>query len=133
MLQVRPAVCAMSSSLCEHRVWVGACDVCKPIHTSRDQAWHFQHPTLGYIDSKGEFDRRCKAKGLVRVSTDDLVTRGEPTKPSMPKVDPKMIGNLVQEIKQQATPDRVEAKWRESQAKAKQAISPTGVDYAGVK
>ena len=79
------------SMRCPHGVWEPACSVCKPIHTSRDQTWHFQHPTLGHIDSKGEFDRRCKVKGLVRVSTDELMTRGEPTKPDCPKVSEKMI------------------------------------------
>lgn len=118
-------------SFCEHGIWIGACGVCKPIQTSRDQAWHFQHPTLGQIDSKGEFDRRCKAKGLVRVSTDELVTRGEPTKPSLPRVSKEMIGGLVRELAAQAkNPALVERKWRETQAKVRTPLSPVGVEYA---
>ena len=117
---------------CPHGVWEPACSVCKPIHTSRDQTWHFQHPTLGHIDSKGEFDRRCKVKGLVRVSTDELMTRGEPTKPDLPKVSEHVIGAIYREVKEQVkNPVLVEQKWRESQAKVATPLSPVGVDYAG--
>src|SRR3990167_4711316 len=42
---------------CVHEIWVGACPMCKPVHTSRDQAWHFDHPSMGRFDSKGAFDR----------------------------------------------------------------------------
>ena len=134
MLQMWTDLCTMSvRSTCEHGVWVGACDVCKPIHSSRDQAWPFRHPTLGYIDSKRVFDARCKAKGLVRVSTDELTTRGNPTTPSMPKVDVATIGAIYQDIKQQAkNPELVERKWRETQAKVRIPISPVGVELAGV-
>ena len=116
---------------CPHGIWPAACAPCKPIHSSKDQAWHFQHPTLGYIDSKGEFDRRCKAKGLVRVSTDELMTRGEPTKPGPVKVDQKVIGSLVREFKEKAkNPDIVAQHEQEHTARMKDVISPVGVDYA---
>ena len=116
---------------CPHGIWPAACATCKPIHSSKDQAWHFQHPTLGYIDSKGEFDRRCKAKGLVRVSTDELMTRGEPTKPGPVRVDQKVIGSLVREFKEKAkNPDIVAQHEQEHTARMKDVISPVGVDYA---
>ena len=116
---------------CTHGVWEVACAICKPVHSSRDQAWHFRHPTLGYISSKGEFDRRCKAKGLVRVSTDELVTRGEPTKPGAVKVNPRMIGNLVQEFMAKSrNPDLVAAQAQRVAERVKTPLSPVGVDYA---
>ena len=117
---------------CRHQVWIGACPTCKPIQVNRDQAWHFDHPTLGHIDSKGVFDRRCKAKGLVRVSTDELTTRGEPTKPALPVVSTQMIGGIVRELRQQMrTPGVVERTWRETQARVHTPISPVGVEMAG--
>ena len=119
---------------CSHGVWESACDVCKPIHTSRDQAWHFKHPTLGYIDSKGEFDRRCKAKGLVRVSTDELMTRGEPSKPSLPTVDRKLIeGILREELPKSRNPEFVAEKERLQQTRLATPISPVGVEYVRAK
>ena len=117
---------------CPHGVWEGACATCKPIHTSRDQAWHFCHPTLGYIDSKGEFDRRCKAKGLVRVSRDELVTRGEPTKPDPVRVNRKMIGEMVREFKEKAkNPEFVVQQEQKVAQRMSTPLSPVGVDYAG--
>ena len=117
---------------CPHGIWVGACAICKPVHSSRDQAWHFTHPTLGQINSKGEFDRKCKAKGLVRVSTDELTTRGEPTKPALPSVNRQQIGAIVRDLKQQmGNPAVIERKWQETQARVQQPLSPVGVDRAG--
>lgn len=118
-----------AATRCVHAVWIGACPTCRPVHTSRDQAWHFTHPTLGHIDSKGEFDRRCKAQGLVRVSTDELLTRGKPTTPALPKVSSAQIGEIVRDLKQRAAnPAVIEQKWRETQAKVQTPISPVGVE-----
>ena len=121
---------------CPHGRWIGACDVCKPIHTSRDQAWHFRHPTLGYIDSKGEFDRRCKAKGLVRVASDELVTRGEPTKPPLPTRQEigKLLDGVVHDVMAQSrNPVRVEQTWRKTHQRVRQPLSPVGVEYVQPK
>lgn len=118
-------------SQCAHGKWEGACNICKPIHVSKDQTWNFKHPTLGYINSKGGFDRKCKEAGLVRVCEDDLVTRGNPTKPADIKVDKKAIGAIYNDIRQQSkNPQLVEQKWRETQKKVSEPISPVGVDYA---
>ncbi len=117
---------------CPHGVWVGACATCKPIHSSRDQAWHFTHPTLGRIDSKGEFDRRCKAKGLVRVSTDELMTRGEPTRPSLPTLDRKQIETILrEELPKSRNPELVAQKEQEQQRRLATPLSPVGVEYVG--
>ena len=116
---------------CPHAVWIGACPACHPIHTSKDRTWHFTHPTLGQIDSKGAFDRRCKENGLVRVSEDELTTRGNPTKPAMPRLSERVIGDIYSDVKQQSrNPDLVEQKWRETQANVATPISPVGVEYA---
>ena len=93
--------------------------------------WRFKHPTLGYIDSKGEFDRRCQAKGLVRVSSDELTTRGVPTRPTMPKLDPNRMSEIVREVREQSkNPDLVNRKWKESHELVEKPLSPVGVDYA---
>lgn len=119
---------------CEHGIWIGACSACKPIHTNRDQAWHFDHPVFGRIDSKGAFDRHCKAKGWVRVSTDELMTRGEPTKRALPdrREIAQQVEGVIREVKaESANAERVERKWRETQERVATPVSPVGVDYAG--
>jgi len=106
--------------------------MCKPVHTSRDQAWHFDHPSMGRFDSKGAFDRACKAKGLVRVSTDELVTRGEPTKPPPFSIDRTSIQKILrEELPKSRNYDLVARKEQEQQQRLATPISPVGVDYAG--
>lgn len=125
-------VASASPVFCQHRVESFCCATCKPIHSSKDQLWEFTHPRLGPIHSKGVFDRKCREQGLVRVSQDELMTRGEPTKPSLPSrwEISRRVESVIRDVKaQSANQELVERKWRETQERAAHPASPVGVEY----
>lgn len=74
-------------SNCSHGVWDGACAVCKPIHSPKDQLYHFRYRFKdGWKDihSKAQFQRHLKARGLVQTTKDDVLKNGQPYQPGPP-------------------------------------------------
>lgn len=110
-----------TSTDCEHGVWVGACNACKPIHTSRDQLWHFDYPFKAgqpkvAIHSKRQFDVECRARGLRHVSRDDLLSKGQPSRPQPKTMNRQVLEPVLKQVIQESkSKDRVETAWKRQQ------------------
>jgi len=101
---------------CPHGCWEPACDVCKPIQVPKDQLWSFRwrYKTEQHdVYSKAQFDRLCKARGLVRTTKDDLLSRGRAYTPDDRPFDTSKIQRELQTIvKEVKNPALVERQWR---------------------
>ena len=71
-------------------------EVCCPektIYTSKDQLWTYTHPFTRtdqvQIHSRGQFERECTKRNLRFMSRDELVYKGQPYHPEMPKLTTK--------------------------------------------
>ena len=110
------------SNQCTHGIWMGACHFCKPIQTSKDQAWTFTYPFKSndrvQIHSKGQFLKECKRRKLRWTGTDDLLKGGEPYSGAKRPLEwPKYEGVVQQVIQEAKSKDRVEQKWQQLQTK----------------
>ena len=106
---------------CSHGVWIGACNICKPVHTSKDQLWNVTYPFSQKdqvpLHSKGQFARECRKLGLVPTTTDDLVKQGTPYHPAREPIPTHRVEPMIREIIQESkSKDRVEQKWRQQEA-----------------
>lgn len=101
---------------CRHGVWEHACNRCKPIQVPKDQLWNFRwrYKTERHdVHSKTQFDRLCKARGLVRTTTEDLLSRGQPYTANDRPIDTASIQReLRQVVHDVKNPALVERQWR---------------------
>ena len=105
----------ISDLRCRHHRWAAACAVCKPIHSAKDQLYHFrwryrneQHD----VHSKQQFQTLCQQRGLVPVVKEDVLKQGVPYKPAPKRVEVGLIHQAVAAARQTATPERIEQTWR---------------------
>ena len=109
---------------CLHGIWMGACQVCKPIHSAKDQQWRFTYPFKPNdqveIHSKGQFVRECKKRGRVWTGVEDLVSRGTPYHASQKPIDISKIAPVLSEVyKESRDTGRVERKWNQLKSAGK--------------
>ena len=101
-----------------------ACHICKPIHSSRDQQWHFTYPFKPgdqvAIHSKGQFVRECKKRGQVWTTKEELVSRGTPYHPGQQAVNTSRFQPVLEQIVHEAKDTgRVNQKWNQLKAAGK--------------
>lgn len=111
-------------SRCQHGVWDGACNVCKPIHSSRDQQWHFDYPfkpgDTVPIHSKGKFLKECRKRGQVWTGVEDLVSHGTPYHPNQKPLDTSKFRPAMEQVfKESRNPALVNKKWNELKSAGK--------------
>ena len=91
------------------------CPCCIP-QVAKDQMWNFRwtYKTEHHdVHSKAQFDRLCKARGLVRTTKDDLLSRGRAYTPDDKPFDTSKIQRELQTIVKEAkNPALVERQWR---------------------
>ena len=105
---------------CHHKVWVHACNVCKPIQFPQDQAWRifsytFKPGDTREIHSKRQFQRACKETGQVIVSRDDLVKNGQPYNQPDRTIPKELTNRVMQDVMKEMTPAKVEQSWKRRQ------------------